>query len=184
MSSYDIISRIKSGDRDAFDILCRERYASMISYARLFLKGDWAEDVVQDVLFGVWQRRETLDEEQNLQGYLIRSIYNRCMNYLADEKRSKQYASYYQRKVASLMASYYSPDNNPTILGLYNADLRQKLEKAIENLTPRCREVFTLSYIEHLSEREISERLGLSLSTVENHMYLALKQLRLSLTNI
>lgn len=184
MLQLELISRIKEGDRSAFDALCRERYASMISYARLFLKGDWAEDVVQDVLFSVWQRRETLDEEQNLQGYLIRSIYNRCMNYLVAERRSKQFASEYQKRAAMLLASYYSPDNNPTILGLYNADLRHRLEKAIDALTPRCREVFTLSYVEHLSEKEISERLGLSLSTVENHMYMALKQLRLSLEKI
>lgn len=179
-----LIARIKAGDRQAFDALCRERYASMISYARLFLRSDCAEDVVQDVLFGVWTNRGGLDENLNLQGYLIRSIYNRCMNYLADERRSRQYNSYYQNKVASIMATYYSPDNNPTILGLYNADLRLRLDRAIAQLSPRCREVFTMSYIDHLSEKEISEKLGLSLSTVENHMYMALKQLRASLSNI
>lgn len=184
MGQHEIIGRIKEGDRAAFDALCRERYASLISYARLFLRRDCAEDIVQDVLFSVWLRRSFLDEEQNLQSYLIRSVYNRCMNCLAEEKRSRQYASYYQQKVSSLMSAYYSPDNNPTVMGIYNADLRQNLEKAIDNLSPRCREVFTLSYIEHLSGKQISERLGLSLSTVENHIYSALKQLRLSLTNL
>ena len=61
-----LVTRIRYGDREAFNLLCRERYASLISYARLFLSGingSWAEDVVQDVLFGVWQNRRTLKED-------------------------------------------------------------------------------------------------------------------------
>lgn len=184
MAQYEIIERIRKGDRSAFNELCRERYASLISYARLFLNGHWAEDVVQDVLFGVWQNRRTLDSETNLQAYLIRSVYNRSMNYLASDRRSRMFADSYQLRIATLIAESYSPDHNPTILGLYNMDIRQRLETAIQSLSPRCREVFTLSYVEHMSEKEIAERLGLSLSTVENHMYMALKQLRISLKEI
>ena len=79
-----LVARIKDSDREAFDQLCRERYASLISYARLFLSGvnaSWAEDVVQDVLFGVWQNRKSLREDDaSVQAYLIRSVYNRCIN--------------------------------------------------------------------------------------------------------
>ena len=114
-----LITQIKSGDRIAFDMLCRERYASLISFARLFLSGvnqTWAEDVVQDVLFGVWQNRRRLrEDESELQAYLLRAVYNRFDN---------------------------------------------------------------------LSNKEISERLGISLSTVENHMYIALRQLRASLSGV
>lgn len=184
MKYEDTIRRISQGDREAFNDLCRERYASMLSYARLFLKGDWAEDVIQDVLYGVWQNRANLDPESNLQGYLIRSVYNRCMSYLGSKNRMRYSVDALEARIDALVSDYYSPDRNPSILGLYNADLRQRLEAAIEKLTPRCREVFTMSYIDHYSEKEIGERLGLSLSTVENHMYAALKQLRSSLSEI
>ena len=76
------------------------------------------------------------------------------------------------------MAEYYDPDRNPVILNLFNTDLRSSLSRAIDALPPQRREVFTLSYLNQLTNREIGERLGISLSTVENHMYLALKQLR------
>lgn len=177
----DIISRIRRGDRDAFNELCRERYASLLSYAHLFLRGSYAEDVVQDVLFGLWENRRNLDPDRNIQSYLLRSVYNRCVNYAVSNKRLNASLDYYQARIDSLMSEYYSPDRNPIILGLYNADLRRTLEKAIDSLTPRCREVFTLRYVEQMTEKEISERLNLSLSTVENHMYSALKQLRLVL---
>ena len=79
-------------------------------------------------------------------------------------------------------SAYYAPDNSPIIRKLYSDDLRASLDAAIESLPPKCREVFKLSYLEDLSNREISERLGISQSTVENHMYSALKQLRQKLS--
>ena len=79
-------------------------------------------------------------------------------------------------------SAYYAPDNSPIIRKLYSDDLRASLDVAIESLPPKCREVFRLSYLEDLSNREISERLGISQSTVENHMYAALKQLRRKLS--
>lgn len=59
--------------------------------------------------------------------------------------------------------------------------MRKNLEDAITSLPPKCREVFMMSYIEDLPNKDISARLGISLSTVENHIYSALKQLRVAL---
>jgi len=47
MEKISLISRVRAGDRKAFDELCRKYYAMLVSYARLFLRDDWAEDVVQ-----------------------------------------------------------------------------------------------------------------------------------------
>lgn len=182
MPQTDIIARIREGDRDSFNAFCRERYASLIAYARLFLSrinGTWADDVVQDVLFGLWQNRASLrDDGSSLQAYLLRSVYHRCLNYLKKECRSEQLDADDESKLVARMAEYYNPDRNPVILNLFNTDLRSSLSRAIDALPPQRREVFTLSYLNQLTNREIGERLGISLSTVENHMYLALKQLR------
>ena len=183
-----LIARIKASDRAAFDHLCRERYASLISFAKLFLSGmneSWAEDVVQDVLFGVWQNRRKLrDDDSELQAYLLRSVYNRCVNYLKRAKRSHIFAGEYEERLLTLAGDCWSPDRNPVIRNMFDADLRDIISDAIEKLSPRCREVFTLSYLDNLSNKEISAKLGISLSTVENHMYLALKQLRTTLAGI
>ncbi len=178
MELATIISQIRKGDRTAFDELCRRYYAMLVSYARLFLKDDWAEDVVQDVFYNVWQHRERLDEANSLYKYLMKSVYNRSINYLDKMHRADDYRSYYQERIAGVGSFYYSPDNSPIIRKLYSDDLRQSLNAAIESLPPKCREVFRLSYIEDKTNREISDLLGISQSTVENHMYTALKQLR------
>lgn len=64
---------------------------------------------------------------------------------------------------------------------LFNDELRKELNKAIETLPPRCKEVFTLSFLYEFSGKEISEKLGISVSTVENHINNALKILRTKL---
>ena len=177
MPQTDIIARIREGDRETFNAFCRERYASLIAFARLFLSrinGTWADDVVQDVLFGLWQNRASLyDDGSSLQAYLLRSVYYRCLNYLKKERRSEALDADDESKLVSRMAEYYDPDRNPVILNLFNTDLRSSLSRAIE----------ALSYLNQLTNREIGEKLGISLSTVENHMYLALKQLRAILKN-
>lgn len=182
MEKISLISRVRAGDRKAFDELCRKYYAMLVSYARLFLKDDWAEDVVQDVFYNVWQNRAALDDSNSLYKYLLRSVYNRALNYLDKNRRAGDYRAYYQERIASMGSAYYAPDNSPIIRKLYSDDLRASLDAAIESLPPKCREVFRLSYLEDLSNREISERLGISQSTVENHMYSALKQLRRKLS--
>lgn len=158
MEKISLISRVREGDRKAFDELCRKYYAMLVSYARLFLKDDWAEDVVQDVFYNVWQRRETLDDSNSLYKYLLRSVYNRSLNYLDKNKRAGEYGAWYRERIAALGSSYYAPDNSPVVQKLYNDDLRASLDAAIESLPPKCREVFRLSYIEDLSNREIGER--------------------------
>ena len=113
MEKISLISRVRAGDRKAFDELCRKYYAMLVSYARLFLKDDWAEDVVQDVFYNVWQRRETLDDSNSLYKYLLRSVYNRSLNYLDKNRRAGEYGAYRER-IAALGSSYYAPDNSPS----------------------------------------------------------------------
>lgn len=52
------------------------------------MKDDWAEDVVQDVFYNVWQNRAALDDSNSLYKYLLRSVYNRALNYLDKNRRA------------------------------------------------------------------------------------------------
>lgn len=173
--------RIRRGDREAFDELCRSRYASLISYARIFLDGHSAEDVVQDVLFALWQKRGEIREGKDVQPWLISCVHNRCVNILERRKRRRSFENWYRERIDSLLARHLAPDTNPVMAKVYNNELGRSLDEAIAQLPPRCGEIFRLSFIENLSGREISERLGISVSTVENQINIALKRLRLSL---
>ncbi len=182
MNHKNLISDIRKGDREAFNALCRDELPVLVSYARLFLSEEWAEDVVQDVLFSFWQNRENLTGSGPVRGYLLKSVYNRALNYLRKEKLSREYREWNDVRIAMFGLDGSDPDKNPAIRNLFNGDLRKSLDEAIAGLPPKCREVFRLSYIEDIPNRDISARLGISLSTVENHMYSALKYLRAALS--
>ena len=182
MEKKDLSWRIMNGDRQAFDDLCRGEIPVMISYARSFLSEEWAEDVVQDVLYSLWNNRKTLNSNVPLRSYLLRSVYNRSLNYLRRENLSRKFREWNDSRINLLGLEAADPDKNPVIRKLFDGDLRKKITDAIDSLPTRCREVFILSYIEDVSNKEISARLGISLSTVENHMYSALKSLRSALS--
>ena len=171
MEPAELISAIRAGSREAFDEMCGRYYAPLTAYARLFLNGNWAQDVVQDVFVNVWVRREAL-----------RSVYNQSVNYVNKHRHACSYRSYYQERIESIGYAYYDPDRNPVIEKLYSQDLRTSINEAIAALPAKCREVFSLSYLQGFSHREISERMGIAQSTVENLIYLALRQLRAKLS--
>ena len=130
-----------------------------------------------------WQSGETnFDPGQSLYGYLLRSVYNQSVNYVNKHRHACSYRSYYQERIESIGYAYYDPDRNPVIEKLYSQDLRTSINEAIAALPAKCREVFSLSYLQGFSHREISEQMGIAQSTVENHIYLALRQLRAKLS--
>lgn len=94
MEPAELISAIRAGSREAFDEMCGRYYAPLTAYARLFLNGNWAQDVVQDVFVNVWVRREALDPGQSLYGYLLRSVYNQSVNYVNKHRHACSYRSY------------------------------------------------------------------------------------------
>ena len=176
-----LINEVKAGSRAAFNALYRLHYVGLISYAELFLDADAAEDVVQDVFLNVWQNRENLNDSYSFRGYLLRSVYNTSLNYLKKENYARKYSTDYQQQIEEMGYLFYDPDANDIIQKLYSKDLREEIQKAIDALPPKCKEVFSLSYLGDMSNKEIGIQLGISVSTVENHIYSALKQLRLKL---
>ena len=174
-------------DRETFNRFCAAKYPSLLSYARVCLRGSdaaWAEDVVQDVLFAVWQRRFFIfGDASGMQAYLLRSVFNRCMNYLGRKKTRQAYEEA-EKTFAEISQTYYDPDNNPVIRYLFDSDLRETLDKAIAALPAKMQECFRLSYLDGYSHAEIASRLGIAERTVDAHIYAALTKLRASLKGV
>ena len=163
---------------DSFDELYLAYYPAMLSYARMFLRDQWAEDVVQDVFFNIWKNRHRISTDDPLYKYLLKAVYNRAINYIWKHKRDTEYRSWYGSQIDRMVFDYYDPDKNPILAKIYDNDIRQQLRQAVDELPDKRREIFRMRFFENMSNKEIGERLGLTVSTVENHMYLALKNLR------
>lgn len=174
-----LIEKIKSGDSGAFEELYKLHYFALSMYAKLMLNEGESEDVVQDVFLNLWTHRDLLNESLPIRAYLFRSVYNASLNVLRKKRRTESYDSIYSQEIEEIGAQhFYNPDANNVIMDLYARDARTKIYTAIKSLPPRCQEIFSLSFIDDLSGKEISKRLGISLSTVENHINNALKLLR------
>lgn len=179
MDDLSLVERIKQGDRAAFNELYTQHYPSLRSYARLLVDEKEAEDVVQDVFFTVWIHRDALDTSLSIRGYLLRAVYHTALNVIKRKGLQSAYETTHKEEIEEMgRRYYYDPEASEIVRRLYLRDLRADLQAAIDSLPPRCKEVFSLSYLHDLSGKEISRRLGISLSTVENHIYNALKLLR------
>lgn len=179
MDDISLVERIKQGDRVAFNELYKRHYISLRSYARLLLHEEEAEDVVQDVFFNIWVHRDALDPSLSVRGYLLRAVYHTALNVIKRKGLQETYGNAYKEEIEEMgRRSYYDPDASDSIGRLYARDLRAEIQAAIDSLPPRCRQVFSLGYLYDMSGKEISRKLGISLSTVENHMHNALKMLR------
>lgn len=110
---------------DSFDELYLAYYPAMLSYARMFLRDQWAEDVVQDVFFNIWKNRHRISTDDPLYKYLLKAVYNRAINYIWKHKRDTEYRSWYGSQIDRMVFDYYDPDKNPILAKIYDNDMRQ-----------------------------------------------------------
>ncbi len=154
-----------------FQAVFKQHYNSLCNYAHSFLKDfEASEDVVQDLFIKIWEKRPDLIATPTIRFYLFTSVRNNCLTHLSKEKRSPLISSIGHEGIAI-------PDSGVQEHSV-EIDYKEQLKKAINQLPPKCREVFLLSRISKLSYQEIADQLSISVKTVENQVGKALKVLR------
>ncbi|MCX6325691.1 MAG: RNA polymerase sigma-70 factor [Bacteroidia bacterium] len=171
----EIIARIRQGDVGQFELLFRSSYVSLVRYAKTLIKDhDTAEEIVQDLFFRLWQDKEKIKIESSLNGYLFRSVHNRCLHHIEHNRVVERHAeemSYRQSE----------SQENPSDI-LHYKELQAKITRILEKLPERCGKIFYMSRFEGLKYAEIAEKLSVSVKTVESNMGRALKEFRKELT--
>lgn len=172
-----IIARLAKRDETAFEQVFKEHFKNLHAYACSMLKDDMAaEEMVQNVFFKIWERAENLTISGSLAAYLYRAVNNESLNYLKHQKVKEAHA---------LHVAYLNPTQRETPSKTLQAkELESRLQKALNELPEQCRTIFQMSRFEELRYREIADRLGLSVKTVENQMSKALKVLREKLVDL
>lgn len=170
ISDLDLLSSIKMDDRKAFETLYK-RYAEKLYHSayNLLRNKEVCEDIVQELFVNLWAKRHQL-MIADLPSYLKMATKNRVVSYIRTKKVSLDITL-----VEDLIVEHFS--SNPA----FEKDIQRILQNNISQLPVKCREVFTLSRIEYLSNKQIAERLNISIKTVENQMTIALRHLRAGL---
>lgn len=166
-------------DNDKYEAFCQlfeAHYGELRRYA-CRITGDEAEadDVVEDTFAELWQNRHRLDFDGNIRNYLYRAVYSNAIQALRRRGVSEVRISLLDSLNESRMEYMMS---HPAIGEMESRELREELQRAIASLPEKCRMAFQLSYIHRLRNREIAEMMGVSVRTVEAHIYKALHDLR------
>lgn len=167
-------ARLTIKDKTEFEILFKTYYSSLCAYANSFLKDvPTSEDVVQEVMFKVWSGRNSLLITTSIQAYLFKAVRNGCLNVLKHLDIRHQY----KERQAIQEADHHLTSVDTVVF----SELQVKIHTAIDLLPMERKKVFILSRYEGLTYQQISEKLGISVKTVENQIGKALQFLRLEL---
>ncbi|MNK85354.1 ECF RNA polymerase sigma factor SigE [compost metagenome] len=171
LTDDDLLIHLKNDDHSAFTEIFN-RYSTLL-YAHAFNKlrnESDSRDVVQEMFMKIWQKRQTIEQGNNLSGYLFIALRNGIFNLIK------------HKNLVSAYAGNFSKANADS--GIYTDTLVREKQFAamiaaeIANLPPRMRAVFELRRNENLSNKEVAVRLGITESTAADQMKKALRILK------
>ena len=163
--------------RSDFEKLYIDYQPRLLAYVRRFVNDDSvAQDLVQDSFMALWDKQIPFNTEDTRR-LLFVATRNRCLNYLKHKNIVDRYTQNCRTQVKVGEERLYNYDfsfvenEHPY---LYQ-EFEREIQRIVDSLPKRCREVFVLSRFQGLKNREIAERLHISLNTVERHIQRALR---------
>jgi RNA polymerase sigma-70 factor (ECF subfamily) len=155
-------------------------YKPLRAYAFRFVnRQDMAEDIVQDVFLELWARRDHIrfDETGDVKSYLFKSVYNRSINMLHSGYLN-ELCPIDDINETRMLESYLAEQMQNQEQSLLLKELETEIGDYVETLPVRCKEIFILSRMHGLKNREIAVQLGISIKAVEKQINKALSGLR------
>jgi len=173
-SDSQIVQRIRDDNKNAFRSLY-DRYSKRLYYfsLRYLCDQDEAEELVQSVFINIWEHRKSLDERMSVKNYIYRSAVNYIYNYLKKKAIRIRFVEMEMQKGKIHSDQTYDE--------VFFHDLERSINAIVETLPVQQKNIFQLSRYEGLSHEEIAKKLNLSVRTVENHIFRALKIIKANL---
>jgi RNA polymerase sigma-70 factor (ECF subfamily) len=172
----ELLAQLLLGNQQAFEIIYNQYSARLYGNLLKMVKSDAeAQEILQDVFLKVWTNRQQIDIEQSFRAYLFKIVENKVYDFFRKAARDKKRAAHL---MATASAGYMHIEE--MLLTKENASL---LGKAIESLPPQRQQIFRLCKLEDKSYKEVSELLGISVSTISDHIVKATKSIRLYFEN-
>ncbi|WP_240614866.1 RNA polymerase sigma factor [Polaribacter filamentus] len=160
---------MRLGNSKAYDFLMNSFYRKLCAYAYTLSHDHGAsEDIVQNVFVEIWSNKKNINPLFSIKSYLYKSVYNEFIN---QYRKNKPVFFLEKKYFESVDLVVENTEENLE-------ELIQLVEKEINKLPPKCREIFLLNKKEGLTHLEISEYLDISTKTIEGHMTRAFKILR------
>jgi len=176
ISEQELIHRIQQGDKIAFAELYRVYFPLLCEFAHRFTSNRAiCEELVQDVFFTIWEKKEQWAPTIQARSYLYKAVKNRALDHLKHQDVERKYLGIYRDK----QDLYNPPQQMEDALSQKeeNAEAQKLIalvHRTIQELPERRKTIFLLSREDGLTYQEIAEVLDISVKTVENQMGQAL----------
>ena len=158
-------------DKSSFEALFRSFFPGLVLFAQKYVPDrDTAMEIVHNVFLNLWEKRESLDMSTSLKSYLFRSVHNRCLNFIRDQKKFN--------RDGTLLEKLDNDQFTDASDLLEEQELEQRIFDSLRALPDRCRQIFSMNRFEGMKYAEIAAKLNISVKTVETQMSKALKILR------
>lgn len=170
MLKEETIFAFKNGDYSAFSSVYNYFWKRVYSFANQYLSNDdEIKDIVQEVFIKLWENRQNINEQKGIEGLLFVIT----KNVIFDGFRKKKALNSLKMSILHILDTQYDMESD-----INAKDLRTLIEKTVETLPPRQKEVFLLSRKNVFSRKEIAFKLGITQKAVDRNIYLALIRLK------
>lgn len=167
----ELMMRVGWEDAEAFGQIMQRHWEPTFRYARhLQQDSDRAYDVAQEAFARLWEKRREWEPSGSVRGWLFRTAHNLV---IAERRKWKVRVRW-----GSIASTESESESRSPLRDAESSELRLAIQRAVQGLTPRRREVFTLFHLHHLSYREIGELLNIRPQTIANHLQAAVAELR------
>lgn len=176
-----ILPAIRSGSAEMFNRICLDYHDPLWRFSYSIIRSsELAQDVVQDVFLDLWERRLSVNIPTSLAAYLFSAVRRRSLMYLRNTR------------VADRITKGFHPDDVPghgqitgsPLTTVELGDMKERIDKAISQLSPVRQQIITMRWIEQMEYLEIAEVMEMSQEAVRAHVsrgYRTLKELLQSL---
>jgi len=165
------VGLLRSGDISAFSALFKKYSERLYAFALSIAKEPYiAEEITQQVFLKVWEKRTQIDEYLSFKSFLFSITYSETISWLRKDTAEKRKISRWGEN------SFFESDETTHIVEFNN--IESLANGIIDSLPEKRKEIFKLSREQGYSYKEIAQKLGLSVKTVENQVSAALKTIR------
>ncbi|RAV29462.1 RNA polymerase sigma factor [Sinomicrobium soli] len=170
MDDIALAKAIHRGDEPAFQQFFKRYYQRLLAYVTSFTHHqEQSEDIAQQAFLTLWTQRHKLDTERSPKGYLYMIAHN---IYIDEQRQLKRRDTFFDELKQRALQERIKDDEDLI------EQRMQRLKELVEHLPPKCRRILQMNKLEGLKQKEIAQRMDISVRTVETQIRIALLKIR------
>jgi len=167
----ELLSLLKQGNEQAFEKIYDSYSSRLFGNVFKMVKSETTtQEILQDVFIKIWSNRASIDLDKSFRSYLFRIAENQVYDFFRKASRDKKIQA---QLFATATEGYEHIEEM-----IYRKENALLLQKAIDSLSPQRQQIFRLIKLDNKSYDEVSRLLGISVSTISDHIVKANKAIR------